>query len=103
MKTKLKNKLLFTLLANICLTLSWAQVKSVHTVTVKNILDINRSFETVEINKASLTLKAGEDFAKLMVQDKKTKAILVSQWPAPALGWGSGIEQGRPLPAGGGR
>lgn len=80
MRIKLKNKLLFTLLTIFCLTLSWAQVKSVHTVTVKNTLDINRSFETVEINKANLTLKSGEDFSRLMVQDKKTKAILVSQF-----------------------
>jgi len=79
-RNKLKNKLSFTLLSIFCLTLSWAQVKPTHTVTVKNTLDINRSFETVEINKANLTLNAGEDFSKLMVQDKKTKAILVSQF-----------------------
>lgn len=80
MRTSLNNKLSYSLLASFCLTLSSAQVKSTHTVTVKNTLDINRSFETVEINKANLTLKAGEDFSNLLVQDKKTKAILVSQF-----------------------
>lgn len=80
MRTNLKKILLYSVLANFGLTLSSAQVKSTHTVTVKNTLDINRSFETVEINKANLTLKACEDFSKLLVLDKKTKTILVSQF-----------------------
>jgi hypothetical protein len=80
MRTNVKNQFLYSLLASFSLAFSFAQVKSVHAITVKNTLDKQRSFETVEIYKANLTLKSGEDFSKLKVQDKKTKGILVSQF-----------------------
>lgn len=80
MRTNLKKILLYSVLANFGVTFSFAQIKHLHTVTVKNTLNSNRSFETVEINKAKLSLKKDEDFSKLIVQDKKTKAIIVSQF-----------------------
>jgi hypothetical protein len=75
----MKNKLLYTLLA-VFFILSSCEQKSVYTLTIENTLDIPRSFETTEINKADLTLKANEDFSKLALQDVETKAILVSQF-----------------------
>jgi hypothetical protein len=75
----MKNKLLYTLLA-VFFILSSCEQKSVYTLTIENTLDIPRLFETTEINKADLTLKANEDFSKLALQDVATKAILVSQF-----------------------
>lgn len=76
----MKNKLLFIFLASFCFAASFSQVKSIHTVTVKNTLDMQRVFETVEINKANLSLKSDDDFSKLKVLDVENKTILVSQF-----------------------
>ena len=76
----MKNTFSITFLLCFCITLSFAQVKSAHTITVKNALNMQRSFETIEINKVDLNLKADEDFSKLIVQDVESKAILVSQF-----------------------
>lgn len=74
----MKNALLYAVLIGFFLILSCEQ-KSVHMVTIKNTLDIQRSFETVEINKTDLALKSDEDFSKFAVQDIETETILVSQ------------------------
>ena len=50
-----------------------------HIITVKNTLDIARSFETVEINKTDLKLNEDEGFDSFSVKDLKTNEILISQ------------------------
>ncbi|MFB9052649.1 DUF4861 family protein [Formosa undariae] len=49
-------------------------------ITVKNTLELTRSFETVEISKDDVTLNEGERFEDFSVQDMSTKAILTSQF-----------------------
>ena len=78
-KINMKHIILLTVLAVFFLTLSCEQ-KSVHTVTIKNTLDMSRAFETVKIYKSDLALKDDKDFSKFAVQDMDTKAILVSQF-----------------------
>ena len=51
-----------------------------HIITVKNTLDVARSFETVEINKADLKLNQDEDFERFLVKDLKTNKIIISQF-----------------------
>ena len=75
----MKHIILLTVLAVFFLTLGCEQ-KSVHTVTIKNTLDMSRAFETVKIYKSDLALKDDGDFSKFAVQDMDTKAILVSQF-----------------------
>ena len=75
----MKHIILLTVLAVFILTLGCEQ-KSVHTVTIKNTLDMSRAFETVKIYKSDLALKDDGDFSKFAVQDMDTKAILVSQF-----------------------
>lgn len=75
----MKNTLFYAVLAGFFLTFSCEQ-KPVHKVTIKNQLDVSRSFETIEINKSDLVLKSDEDFSKFAIQDFETKAILVSQF-----------------------
>ncbi|MCF7561575.1 DUF4861 domain-containing protein [Sabulilitoribacter multivorans] len=62
-----------------CLIVSCSP-KTGQIITIKNNLDIGRNFETVEIKRADVKLKAGEDFEKLSVKDLKTNTILVSQF-----------------------
>ncbi|MEP3837144.1 MAG: DUF4861 family protein [Algibacter sp.] len=76
----MKNILFCALLTGAFFTQSCKQEASGHILTVKNTLDVSRSNETVEIKKSDLTLKEGESFEKLAVQDATTKAILVSQF-----------------------
>jgi len=49
-------------------------------IVVKNSLDIPRQFETVEIQKSTVTLSDSQDFENLGVKDLKTNRILVSQF-----------------------
>ncbi|MDW5288276.1 DUF4861 family protein [Formosa sp. PL04] len=49
-------------------------------ITVKNTLELSRSFETIEISKSDLNLKPGEVFEDLVILDKATSAVLVSQF-----------------------
>lgn len=77
---QMKNILFSALLMGAFFTQSCQQEASGHRVTVKNALEVSRSNETVEIKKSDLTLKEGESFENLAVQDATTKAILVSQF-----------------------
>lgn len=54
--------------------------KSKHKITITNVLNIPRSFETVEIKKSNLTLKYGEIFDNLSVRDLETNALLIVQF-----------------------
>ncbi|CDF78759.1 conserved hypothetical protein [Formosa agariphila KMM 3901] len=49
-------------------------------ITVKNNLELPRSFETIEISRADVTLKEGERFEDFSVQDVATKSMLTSQF-----------------------
>ena len=76
----MKKAIFYFVTAIFFITLSCVQDKQRHIVTVKNMLDVPRSFETVEVHKADLALNEGEDFEKFSIQDKETKTILVSQF-----------------------
>ena len=54
--------------------------KESNIITVKNALELNRSFETIEILRADVALNEGEQFEDFSVQDVETKAILTSQF-----------------------
>lgn len=49
-------------------------------ITVKNNLNVSRSFETVEISKSDIKLKEGQTFESLGVKDLNTNTVLVSQF-----------------------
>ncbi|WP_298496009.1 DUF4861 family protein [uncultured Algibacter sp.] len=54
--------------------------ENAHIITVKNALDVDRSFETVEIHKSDLKLSHDEHFDSFSVKDLKTDKILISQF-----------------------
>ncbi|MET2984855.1 DUF4861 family protein [Aureibaculum conchae] len=60
------------------LSLLGCKKENAHVVTVKNTLDLARSFETVEIKKTDL--KLNENFEGFSVKDLKTNEILISQF-----------------------
>ena len=62
------------------LSLLGCKKENAHIVTVKNTLDVERSFETVEINKTDLKLNEGDNFDSFSVKDLKTNKILISQF-----------------------
>ncbi|PNW25615.1 DUF4861 family protein [Formosa algae] len=49
-------------------------------ITVKNTLDVSRSFETVEILKSDLQLDPTQDFERLAIRDVESKTVMVSQF-----------------------
>ncbi|GGD27203.1 DUF4861 domain-containing protein [Hyunsoonleella pacifica] len=53
--------------------------KSGQIITVKNSLDISRSFETVELNLSDIILSQGESIEGIGVVDVETGEVLVSQ------------------------
>lgn len=75
----MKKVILFSVVCTF-LSLLGCKKEHVHIITIKNDLDVTRSFETVEIKKADLKLKAGEDFESFSVKDSKTNEILISQF-----------------------
>lgn len=70
---------LFAILFLFCLIVSCSP-KTGQIITIKNNLDIDRNFETVEINKGDIKLKEGETFESLSIKDITTNAVLVSQF-----------------------
>ena len=70
---------LFAILFLFCLIVSCSP-KTGQIITIKNNLDIDRNFETVEINKDDIKLKEGETFESLSIKDITTNAVLVSQF-----------------------
>ncbi|WP_136480722.1 DUF4861 family protein [Cognatitamlana onchidii] len=51
-----------------------------HIITIENTLNLDRSFETVEINKSALKLNQGEVFENLLVKDLEANKVLLSQF-----------------------
>lgn len=49
-------------------------------ITIKNSLNVSRSFETIEILRGDLQLKENENFELLAVRDVNTKGVLISQF-----------------------
>jgi hypothetical protein len=70
---------LFAILFLYCLIVSCSP-KTGQIITIKNNLDIDRNFETVEINKGDIKLKEGETFESLSIKEITTNAVLVSQF-----------------------
>lgn len=71
-------KLLYTisLFFSITLFLSCAEKEKKTTIKIKNTLDIERSFETVELTKSFLN---GIDLSNIGIRDAKTKKLQVTQ------------------------
>ncbi|WP_434035604.1 DUF4861 family protein [Formosa sp. 4Alg 33] len=77
----MKNGLIFSWVVAASLLVSCGSKEKESTlITVKNNLELSRSFETVEISRADVTLNEGERFEDFSVQDATTKAILTSQF-----------------------
>ncbi|QDO94297.1 DUF4861 domain-containing protein [Formosa sediminum] len=77
----MKDKFIYTCIAiSILCTSCDTEKKENRLFTVKNTLELSRSFETVEISKSEIELEAGENFEDLSIQDVETKTILVSQF-----------------------
>ncbi|QDO95211.1 DUF4861 domain-containing protein [Formosa sediminum] len=77
----MKDKCIYTCIAiSILCTSCDTEKKENRLFTVKNTLELSRSFETVEISKSEIELEAGENFEDLSIQDVETKTILVSQF-----------------------
>jgi len=52
---------------------------NVATISIKNNLELGRSYETVLIQKAQLSEIGEEDFSRLLLRDIESGEILVSQ------------------------
>ncbi|MDW5289190.1 DUF4861 domain-containing protein [Formosa sp. PL04] len=77
----MKNTLIYTCFAAITLLTSCdKQEKDARVITIKNTLELPRSFETVEISKSDLQLNADEAFEDLVILNKATSHVLVSQF-----------------------
>lgn len=77
----MKKVLYYSCLAAVTALTSCAkQDKENKIITVKNSLNVSRSFETIEILKSDLHLTEGVDFESFMVRDVNTKNVLVSQF-----------------------
>lgn len=74
MKTLSISTLLF-----FCLILFNCESKSGQIITVKNTLDISRSFETIELNVSDVILSQDESIKGIGVVDIETGEVLVSQ------------------------
>ena len=61
-------------------TISCQKPKTSITLIVMNNLNLSRSFETVEISKASLELEAKGNFELFGIRDAETKEFLVTQY-----------------------
>ncbi|PJB17568.1 MAG: hypothetical protein CO117_11135, partial [Flavobacteriaceae bacterium CG_4_9_14_3_um_filter_33_16] len=53
-----------------------SQNEHTKTITVKNTLDMERTFETVELSKDFLKI---DDLSSISIQDSDTKKLLVTQ------------------------
>jgi hypothetical protein len=80
MKANMKKILYSSLFIAVFLITLGCENQNEHIITIKNSLDLNRSFETVEINKTDLQLEEGEEFKKFSIRDLETKTVLVSQF-----------------------
>ncbi|WP_203258501.1 DUF4861 family protein [Hyunsoonleella ulvae] len=74
----MKTTPIFALLT-LCLAFFNCKSESGQIVTVKNTLDISRSFETVEINVSDIILSQDESIEGIGVVDVETGNVLVSQ------------------------
>ncbi|MHA7943637.1 DUF4861 domain-containing protein [Formosa sp. 3Alg 14/1] len=77
----MKHITLFSCIAAISLFTSCdSKQKETTVITVKNSLELPRQFETIEISKANVHLNEGETFENLVIRDKASQAVLVSQF-----------------------
>ncbi|MEQ9583264.1 MAG: hypothetical protein RIM68_14110, partial [Arenibacter sp.] len=65
---------LFSLVAVLCLACSEKEIPT--TVTVKNVLDRERSMETIELTKAMLKV---EDLSSVGIKNKETNTLEIVQ------------------------
>ena len=64
----------------VIVSVSCEKTKNTKTLIVKNNLNLSRSFETIEISRASLQLEAKDSLALFGIRDAATKVFLVTQY-----------------------
>ncbi|MFD2727596.1 DUF4861 family protein [Hyunsoonleella rubra] len=74
------NASLYKVLVAIMICLTSCQHQAQYIVTVENPLDIERSFETIEINKSDLKMAENAEFEHLSVKDSESNTFLISQF-----------------------
>ena len=64
----------------VIVSVSCEKTKNTKTLIVKNNLNLSRSFETIEISRASLQLEAKDSLELFGIRDAATKVFLVTQY-----------------------